>query len=71
MANLVVRGLATDNTVVTAGLGPAAGGVFQKAISGIITMAGSLAAVFIEGVGITDAQKNQGGTAINIDLGVD
>lgn len=69
MSNLVVRGMATSNTVVTAGLGPAAGTLFTQALSGIITMAGALATVFIPG-GADDSQKNQGGTAIDIDIGV-
>jgi hypothetical protein len=70
LSNLVVRGLATENVVVTAGLGPPAGSLFQRAVSGILTMVGSLSAVYQESSG-TDAQKNQGGTSISIDLGVE
>lgn len=44
---------------------------FQEVMSGIITMAGSIAALFIAGVGATDAQKNQGGTSISTDIGID
>ena len=68
MSNLVVRGLATSNVVVTAGLGPAAGSLFTRAVSGILTMFGTLATVFIEAGG---GEANQGGTAINIDIGID
>ena len=68
MANLVVRGLATDNTVVTAGLGPDAGERFTKGLTGAITMFGTLVANFILGGG---GEETQGGTSIDIDIGID
>lgn len=71
MSNLVVRGLATDNVVVTSGLGPDSGNLFTRAVSGILTMFGSLGAVYKEAGGATDSQKNQGGTSIQINLGID
>lgn len=70
MSFLVTRGLGEEATLVVAGLGPS-GNVFQQVLSGIITMIGSLAAVYMEGTGATDAQKNQGGVSINIDIGID
>lgn len=47
MSNLVVRGMATPGTMVTGGLGPAAGVIVQKAIAGAVQLAGTLATVFI------------------------
>lgn len=69
MSNLVVRGLATSNVVVTAGLGPDTGTTFFSALAGVITMVGSLSAVFIP-AGDDDAAKNQGGIRIDIDTGI-
>ena len=71
MSNLVVRGLDTEGSLVTTGLGQSLVAAILQAVSGILTMFGSLSAVFIAASGATDAQKNQGGTAIGIDLGVD
>jgi hypothetical protein len=42
---------------------------FQQAIAGIISMVGSLGAVFIEASGADDNQKN-GGVSIGIDIGL-
>ena len=42
---------------------------FTQLISGILTMAGALSAVFIEASGATDAQKN-GGVSIGNDIGI-
>lgn len=57
--------------MVTVGLGQALIDSILQAVSGILTMVGSLGAVFIAASGPTDAQKNQGGTSLGIDLGVD
>ena len=70
MSFLVTRGLGQEATLVTGGLGPS-GNVFQTLLSGILTMAGALSTVFIEATGITSAQKNQGGTSISTDIGID
>jgi hypothetical protein len=70
MSFLVTRGLGQEGTAVTGGLGPS-GNVFQQALSGILTMAGALATLFIPFSGISDAQKNQGGTSITTDIGID
>lgn len=71
MSNLVVRGLDTEGALVTTGLGPSLITAIIQAVSGILTMFGTLGTTFIAASGATDAQKNQGGTAIGIDLGVD
>lgn len=68
MSNLVVRGLATDNTVVSAGLGPAAGDSFFQSVAGAITMFGTLLTQFILG---GTGGETQGGTSIDIDIGID
>lgn len=71
MSNLVVRGLDTEGSLVTTGLGPSLITAITQVVSGILTMLGSLGTAFIAASGPTDAQKNQGGTSISIDLGVD
>ncbi len=67
MSHLVVRGMATEDSLVTAGLGPshAAGGAFFKAVSGVITMFGSLTALYRPA---SDAQSLRQDIAIDIDL---
>ena len=44
------------------------GTLFFQAVAGSMTMAGALATLFIDGS--TNAQKHQGGVAIDIDSGV-
>lgn len=70
MSFLVTRGLGEEGTLVVAGLG-ADGTLFQKIVSGILTMTGALSTLFIPFTGATDAQKNQGGTSISTDIGID
>ena len=69
MSNLVVRGMAEDGTLPTAGYGPQSGTTFFQSLAGSITMVGSLLTTFIAGGG-GDAEKNQGGIRIDIDLGI-
>ena len=69
MSNLVVRGYGESGSFVTRGYGPQEGNLFTKALAGIITMAGTLSALFIDG-GDDDAVKNQGGIRIDIDIGI-
>ncbi len=68
MSHLVVRGMATEDSLVTAGLGPShvAGGAFFKAVSGVITMFGSLTALYRPA---SDAQSLRQDISIDIDLG--
>lgn len=68
MTNLVVRGLGTENTLVTAGLGPQAGDTFFQSLTGSITFFGTLIANYIMGGG---GAETQGGTSIDIDIGID
>ena len=68
MSNLVVRGLGTDNTLVTAGLGPQTGETFLQSLAGAITFFGTLVANYIMGGG---GAETQGGTSIDIDIGID
>ena len=68
MSFLPTRGLGEEATLVTAGLGPEAGTTFMQALSGTITMFGTLVTLFIPDSG---AGKRQGGIAIDIDIGID
>ena len=70
MSFLVTRGLGENGTFVTAGLGPEDGTTFLKALAGSVTMVGNLMTLFIAGTGATDAQKNQAGIKIDIDIGI-
>lgn len=60
--------MATDSTVVTAGLGPDLGQRFTQAVSGTINMFGTLLLRFIpKGT----AKSVSGGVSIDIDIAVD
>lgn len=60
--------MATDNVVVTGGLGPDLGTTFLQSVSGTISMFGTLLTQFILG---GTGGETQGGVSIDIDIGID
>ncbi len=64
MSNIAVRGMASQGSLVTAGLGPADGTTFVNAAAGAIAMSGELTTEFIDGVVEAIAQ------GIAIDIGI-